>query len=401
MKYIRMILAAVLAVSCCAMFAGCGAEQGAPSVDPYKTVGTVTSVTATHYAAIDIQNYGTIVVALDEVTAPITAKNFISLAEDGFYDGLSFHRIMEGFMMQGGGPLGNGTGGSNNEIKGEFASNGIANPLSHVRGAISMARSGDPNSASSQFFIVHEDSTFLDGEYAVFGYVVEGIEVVDAVCASAHPTDSNGSIAVSQQPIINSITIHSEAPAVDNGTVTTASNPYNTVGTVTSVTPTHYADIVIESYGTITLALDAKTAPITTQNFVSLAQSGFYDGLTFHRIMDGFMMQGGDPSGNGTGGSENKITGEFAANGIENPLSHVRGAISMARSNDPNSASSQFFIVHKDSAFLNGNYAVFGYVVEGIEVVDMVCTAATPTDDNGTIPAAEQPVIRSVTVREA
>jgi len=159
-------------------------------------------------------------------------------------------------------------------------------------------------------------------------------------------------------------------------------------------------DIVVKDYGTITVELDGEAAPITVANFVKLAEEGFYDGLTFHRIMAGFMMQGGDPLGNGTGGSDEKITGEFAVNGIENPLSHTRGAISMARAKDPNSASSQFFIVHADSVFLDGQYAAFGYVTEGMDVVDAVCEAARPIDNNGTIPAEAQPVIESVTVRE-
>ena len=162
---------------------------------------------------------------------------------------------------------------------------------------------------------------------------------------------------------------------------------------------TYIADIEIADYGTITVELDGKAAPATVKNFVKLAEEGFYDGLTFHRIMAGFMMQGGDPTGTGMGGAEEKIPGEFAANGFENPLSHTRGAISMARSQKPDSASSQFFIVHADSEFLDGNYAAFGYVIEGIEVVDAVCEAAKPTDGNGSIAPEAQPVITSVTIR--
>lgn len=164
----------------------------------------------TYYADIDIKDYGTITVKLDPVNAPITCTNFVKLANDKFYDGLTFHRIMEDFMMQGGDPLGNGTGGSNETIKGEFSSNGYTNNLSHTRGAISMARSNDPDSASSQFFIVHKDSTFLDGNYAVFGYVTEGIDVVDMVCEDAVPVDNNGTILSNQQPVINSIIIRTE-----------------------------------------------------------------------------------------------------------------------------------------------------------------------------------------------
>ncbi|MDO5414391.1 MAG: peptidylprolyl isomerase [Bacillota bacterium] len=162
---------------------------------------------------------------------------------------------------------------------------------------------------------------------------------------------------------------------------------------------TYYADIDIADYGVITVKLDQEAAPVTCANFVELAESGFYDGLTFHRIMADFMMQGGDPSGDGTGGSDNNIVGEFSSNGFENDLSHKRGVISMARAQDPNSASSQFFICHADSDFLDGDYAAFGVVTSGIEVVDAVCKKAEPTDNNGTIPSDAQPVINSIKVR--
>ena len=160
------------------------------------------------------------------------------------------------------------------------------------------------------------------------------------------------------------------------------------------------AVIDIADYGTITLELDGDSAPLTVANFVKLAKDGFYDGLTFHRIMDGFMMQGGDPKGNGTGGSDETIPGEFRANGIDNPISHTRGTISMARASDPDSASSQFFLCQADSTFLDGNYAAFGHVTEGMDVVDAICADAQPTDDNGTIPPEAQPVITSITIQD-
>ena len=162
---------------------------------------------------------------------------------------------------------------------------------------------------------------------------------------------------------------------------------------------TYFADIEIADYGKITIQLDQAAAPVTCANFVELAESGFYDGLTFHRIIAGFMMQGGDPKGNGTGGSENKIVGEFKSNGYKNPLSHTRGVISMARSKAKNSASSQFFICHEDAPHLDGGYAAFGTVTEGMDVVDAVCAAAQPTDNNGSIPKDAQPVMTSVTIR--
>ena len=156
--------------------------------------------------------------------------------------------------------------------------------------------------------------------------------------------------------------------------------------------------ITMQNGKTIDIELDHSAAPITCENFEKLVKDGFYNGLTFHRIIAGFMMQGGDPNGNGTGGSENTIKGEFSSNGVKNTLSHTRGVISMARSQNPDSASSQFFICHADSTFLDGQYACFGYVTDGMDVVDAVCEAAQPTDGNGTIPADQQPVITAIRV---
>ena len=160
------------------------------------------------------------------------------------------------------------------------------------------------------------------------------------------------------------------------------------------------AEITVKDYGTIKLELDEGTAPITVANFIKLANDGFYNGLTFHRIMDGFMIQGGDPDGNGTGGAKDKIKGEFAKNGVTNPISHVKGVISMARSNDPDSASSQFFITVADSTFLDGSYAAFGRVTEGMEVAEQIAKDAKPVDNNGTIPPDQQPVIESIVITD-
>lgn len=160
----------------------------------------------------------------------------------------------------------------------------------------------------------------------------------------------------------------------------------------------HHAQITVKDYGTIDIELDGDVAPISVQNFIDLANDGFYDGLTFHRIITGFMMQGGDPTGTGMGGSEDNIKGEFSANGVKNDLSHTRGAVSMARSSDYDSASSQFFIVQQDSTYLDGQYACFGYVTNGMDVVDAICDDTPVTDDNGTVEAANQPVIESVKI---
>jgi len=162
----------------------------------------------------------------------------------------------------------------------------------------------------------------------------------------------------------------------------------------------HHATIEVKGYGTIKLELDANNSPITVANFAKLVNEGFYDGLTFHRIIDGFMIQGGDPLGNGTGGSSETIKGEFKLNGVKNRISHVRGVISMARSRSYDSASSQFFIVHENSTFLDGQYAAFGRVTEGIEVVDKICDDIQVEDGNGTVLKANQPIIQKITMND-
>ena len=168
----KKILIIILAVSLL-LFTGCGGS-GRDS----KTAGK-------HRIEIDVAGYGVICAELDGDSAPITVSNFLKLTKEGFYDGLTFHRVVPGFVVQGGDPEGTGMGGSDETIKGEFSENGVDNPLKHTRGALSMARSQDPNSASSQFFIVQEDAAGaqLDGKYAVFGYVTEGMEIVDKICS--------------------------------------------------------------------------------------------------------------------------------------------------------------------------------------------------------------------------
>jgi len=193
----RKIIALVLAALCLlALLAGCAKKE---PESPY--------LKGKHHVEIEVKDYGTIAVELDADTAPITVTNFITLAKDGFYDGLTFHRIISGFMIQGGDPKGNGTGGSANNIKGEFEANGVKNDIKHVRGVISMARAKDMNSASSQFFIMHQDWPSLNGQYAAFGHVTSGIEVVDAICADTPVQDKNGTVLPKDQPVITAIRV--------------------------------------------------------------------------------------------------------------------------------------------------------------------------------------------------
>ncbi|MBR7132521.1 MAG: peptidylprolyl isomerase [Clostridia bacterium] len=164
----------------------------------------------------------------------------------------------------------------------------------------------------------------------------------------------------------------------------------------------HQAVITIENYGEIHLELDGDTAPITVKNFVELAKAGFYDGLTIHRVAPNFVIQGGDPDGDGTGGSGKPIVGEFSSNGYENDISHKRGVISMARlSNDPNSATSQFFIMLEEDTRLDGDYAAFGRVTAGMDIVDKIAKE-TPVSDSysGLVEKSKQPIIKSVVIEE-
>lgn len=198
----RLITAAMLitALAACSLLAGCGKDEEKKSGEDNS--GLLTGI---YNIEIDVKDYGVIKATLDADVAPITVTNFVKLVKEGFYDGLTFHRIMTGFMIQGGDPSGNSTGGSDQTIKGEFASNGVENNISHERGVISMARSQEKDSASSQFFIMHADYPALDGEYAAFGKVTEGIEVVDAICEKVPVEDDNGTTLPENQPVINSI----------------------------------------------------------------------------------------------------------------------------------------------------------------------------------------------------
>ncbi|MBP5683784.1 MAG: peptidylprolyl isomerase [Bacilli bacterium] len=156
-----------------------------------------------------------------------------------------------------------------------------------------------------------------------------------------------------------------------------------------------YAGISVKDYGNIYLELDADVAPITVTNFINLANSGFYDNLTFHRMIKGFMMQGGDPLGNGYGDNGTYIEGEFESNGHKNDISHVRGTISMARGDDPNSASTQFFIVTGDATYLDGNYAAFGKVIEGMDVVDKLMEKYATKEDE-VLKEDKRPIIETI-----
>ena len=198
---VALIMVVVVVAAVFAIKGGSAAEE---TVEQVETVSDVEPI-ATDFVEINIADYGTITAELYGNIAPITVENFMKLVDEGFYDGLTFHRIISGFMIQGGDPLGNGMGGSDQQIKGEFKVNGVPNNIAHVRGVLSMARSMENDSASSQFFIMHADAPHLDGQYAAFGRVLSGIEVVDAICEKTPVVDNNGRVLPESQPVITSI----------------------------------------------------------------------------------------------------------------------------------------------------------------------------------------------------
>lgn len=160
----------------------------------------------------------------------------------------------------------------------------------------------------------------------------------------------------------------------------------------------HHVEMDMGDMGVIKLELDADQAPVSVTNFIQLAEQGFYNGLTFHRVLTGSLIQGGDPAGNGTGGPGYRIKGEFAENGVQNSISHVRGAISMARTQDYNGGGCQFFIMSSDCTAYDGQYAAFGNVTEGMEIVDKICNETEVSDWNGTVEPENQPVIKEIRV---
>lgn len=389
----RRITAGLSCVLACLMFAGCG---GSGNKDDSTAAAKATGEGETTTAATSDEEVTTATAPQEEIPssdgssfiitlypdkAPITCENFESLVSSGFYDGLTFHRVVEGFMAQGGDPQGTGMGGSDKTIKGEFSSNGVDNDLSHTRGVVSMARSQDPDSASSQFFICYSDDCVqLDGNYAAFGKVTEGMDVVDRFLNVKRTMNDMGEKATPVDPI--TITKAEMIDKDENG------NPR-----VKFTMDFKEQEPRVPVEGKFIITLYADKAPITCENFANLVSSGFYDGLTFHRVVEGFMAQGGDPLGTGVGGSDKTIKGEFSDNGVNNDLSHKRGIVSMARSADPDSASSQFFICYDDACqSLDGSYAAFGEVTEGMEVVDGFLEVERTIGNDGAISSPTTPI---------
>lgn len=309
----KKILAFILLIPMCiGLLVSCD-EGAGNTIDP-STLGETVSI------VIEVKDFGTIKADLYPKIAPLTVAHIVSLIQEEFYDGLIFHRVIDGFMIQGGDPTGTGRGEPGQEtVKGEFTDNGVNNTLSNSRGVLAMARKGnDYNSATSQFFINTVDNARLDGQYATFGMVTEGMDVVDAIASVQ--TDANDRPL--KEVVIETIRIEKINTEVATTTTTTAASEINPP---VDVNPVKIV-MEVENFGTIKAELYPNVAPITVAHIKSLIEDGFYDGLIFHRVIEGFMIQGGDPTGTGFGEpGQETIKGEFAANGVENPLKNTRG----------------------------------------------------------------------------
>ena len=356
--------------------------------------------------------YGDITVELYPGEVPVTVNNFVFLARQGFYDGVAFHRVLRGFMIQGGDPTGTGRGGPGYRFADEQVTRG------YLRGTLAMANSG-PDTNGSQFFIMHEDFA-LPKDYTIFGMVTEGWVVLDAIAntaVSARVPGGEQSLPL-DDIVIQSIEVRegekiSSAPATPiPSAAASASQPTPTPSAAAAVqqpqeanmqwdsppamsidTARQYQATLRTTYGDITVELHPSEVPATVNNFVFLARQGFYDGVRFHRIIRGFMVQSGDPTGTGRGGPGYRFADEPVTR------DYLRGTLAMANAG-PNTNGSQFFIMHQDGG-LPPAYTIFGLVTEGLDVLDAIANSPVSIGPGGerSLPV-EEIVIQSIEVSE-
>jgi peptidyl-prolyl cis-trans isomerase B (cyclophilin B) len=356
---------AVMLVCLTLSLTACGGEMTAKPFEANVSVDTENH--SLHYVEMTIKNYGTISLTLDATVAPITVQNFLNLTNNGYFNNTRISRLQHGFVMQNEG--GKGT----NCIKGEFSENGVKNDLLHKKGIISMARNGiSMNSASDQFFIMLGDTSQLDGSYAAFGWVTAGMNIIEAIAddiSEKSYIDDNAFLEESARLTISEIKVIGNngiaIPEVPG--VPAEAEPFSPSISVNTTGHTlHTVEMSLKDYGKVTMVLDETVAPITVQNFLNLVNSGYYDGLSIIRMQYDFVVQIG-------GGEEtDSITGEFSSNGITNGLLHRKGILSMARSTDKNSATNQFFIMLDGNSKLNGEYAAFGWVTSGMNILEYI-----------------------------
>ena len=363
-KLISLTLAFMLLALSVFALSSCG-ETAAKPFDADVSVDTEGH--SLHYVEIVFKNYGTVSLTLDATVAPITVDNFLKLAESGYYNNSYIGRVQQGFVMQ------NAEGKGTDCIKGEFSANGVANGLKHKKGVISMARNGmSMNSASDQFFIMLTDYSGLDGEYAAFGWVTKGMNVVEAI-ADDIPTnayeDSNGFLLEAYMPMIETVRVvgNNGVPSPYEKPVPPAAEAFTpNLSIDTDGHALHTVEMSIKGYGKVTMVLDETVAPITVNHFLELVKAGHYDGLSMLRVQNGFVAQLGD------GEDVDSIKGEFSSNGVENNLKHKKGVLSMARTSEKDSATDQFFIMLAANSSLDGEYASFGWVTSGMNILEYI-----------------------------
>ena len=350
------------------------AEEDVPEVvddrPSYSAPPTMEIDPEKFYVATIRTEKGEITVQLLPEQAPKTVNNFVFLAREGFYDNTTFHRVIPGFMVQGGDPTGTGMGGPGYTFEDEFSPE-----LAHDRlGTLSMANSG-PNTNGSQFFITYAPTPWLDNRHTVFGRVISGLETLFTISPrdpeqATAPGDTIESITITESdtPPTPEVPPNEELPVPEEPQARNAMYPRPPA---MQIDPEEdYRATITTSKGEIVVELNAEAAPVTVNNFVFLAEQGFYDGLTFHRVEPGFVIQGGDPTGTGQGGPGYLLPAEIG-------LEHVEGAIAMARLPDQGnprrmSSGSQFYITLDSTPQLDGEYTVFGKVIEGMDVVQAI-----------------------------
>ena len=362
--------------------------------------------TAKQYHATLRTSYGDITLELYPREAPVTVNNFVFLARQGYYDGVAFHRIVRGFMVQGGDPTGTGRGGPGYRFADEQVTR------DYVRGTLAMANSG-PNSNGSQFFIMHQDFD-LPPAYTIFGMVTAGLDILDAIANSPVEIRPGGerslplerivirSIEISETERTTSAAPSDEPPAVSCETPSeTSATPqpqeanmqWDSPPAMSIDTEKQYCATLRTTHGDITVALYASEAPVTVNNFVFLARQGFYNGVRFHRIIRGFMVQSGDPTGTGRGGPGYRFADEPVTR------DYLRGTLAMANAG-PNTNGSQFFIVHQDAG-LPPAYTIFGMVTEGLDTLDAIANSPVGIGPSGERSAPEEEIlIQSVEITE-
>ena len=369
-KRVILLLISILVLT---LLAGCSkSPEAQPPQDPQQPDPVPVTLEKLDplnpVVTIEMAAGGKIEIELYRDAAPNTVRHFVHLVEKGFYDGLEFEYLLSEMLIIGGGSP---DGGPGYRIAGEFYANDIDNHLAHTRGVITMYNGGHPDSASSEFMILVDDVPHLDGFYAGFGKVLAGMEVVDRIANG--PATEDG-WALDPKEVMKKVTVDKVGQSYEEP---------EKVDVWDASLPNPVVTMEIEAGGVVKIELYPGVALNTVRNFVALVQDGFYDGLKFHRIIPGFMIQGGDPLGNGSGGPGHYIHGEFAANGIMNNLAHERGVLSMARSQAHNSAGSQFFLMVQHSPHLDGNYAGFGKVIEGMDIIDRIVSGPSDQAQNG------------------